>query len=1014
MNTRFVPDTRHILPLSHFPTCCWLSPLLACCLLACWLSGLRLSAADANAGPLHLTINTNGFKTVTWPRPLVPALDVNQLRGGSVLTNLNPINPAAITTTTNGYSFSTGISPDTLFFSLTQGQMSSNALLTASVLHRLTYGPTPDELERVTAIGPQAFIDEQLNMEALNEPMSETPPSSVQTTNSVPPENQVKTNWINIRIAGRFSNTNLYLYLTSPGEAHVDDIALYAGTGTNVNQSVNYVQNGDFESPLSGPWTVSDNHLNSAIVNDVKCSGAASLRLVATAPGSTQGSSIWQTVAPGLTNNQPCTLSLWYLPRANSGSITLRLSGGGVTVTATNEPASVEPTWIYATATGVAGRNVLYLYLDSPGVAYVDDLKIVAGSVPEAGPNLLTEGNFEAPLSANWTFAPNTTNSGLNGLVAHSGGGSLLLNFSRGGSSDESAIVVSNLPLTLNATYTISYWYVPSQRGSLTVRLSGSGILSAPDGTVAGLQRRLDTLSESSTLNDLRAWFTHHATSANRQLLEVLSQFWENHFVTYHSKSVDYLDRYYDDFDLMNRLAANLEYREMKRWRQAMLNPNCTFYDLLKIHVESPAQIIYLDTVDSRGDGNNIANENYARELLELFTMGVDNGYDQEDIVRMSRAWTGWSVRLVDPQNEFNPFAPQSTTVRALNGSTSISNLVGLWSFWFRESRHGTNRGAIFPGKIYPARLGPPWAGRSYQLNIPRRPTGDTNGIMDGYDAIAHLSTNLFTAEYISVKLCRLFVHDEFPNPTTHTDLPEYAYYNYTDPNRSAEAELVRQCIVAWDTPGPDGRRGNLRSVLRTIFNSELFRSHGGSMQKVKTPFEFVVSAVRALRSANTNGAFTANTDGYSYSSPMGRMGAMSLFNRAEPDGYPESGPSWISAGTLAERLRYVQALLLAGTGDDAGNNTTDPVTLLKRKLPSASWNNATAVADYFVGILFPAEGRANLDLYRNAAVTFLNTADDGVTSSLFSSLGNTTTTYDTRVRGMVSMLMTTQRFQEQ
>jgi len=976
----------------------------------------QITAAEAVSGPLRLNIDTNGFKTVTWPRPLVPTLEVNQLRAGLQVTNLIPIAPNAITTTTNGYTFSTGTSQDALFFSLTQGQMSSNALLTANVLNRLTYGPTPDELERVTAIGPQAFIDEQLNMEALDEPMDEVPSGLTQTTNSVPPENQLKTNWINVRVAGTFSNTNLYMYLTRAGDAYVDDVALYAGTGTNVNQAVNYVQNGDFESPLSGPWTVSANHAGSAIVTDVKCSGAASLHLVASVGGTTQASSIWQTVAPGLTNNQPCTLSFWYLPRTNSSIVTVRLSGNGVTATPTNEPPPVNPTWIYATATGVAGRNVLYFYLDAPGAAYVDDVKIVAGSVPEVGPNLLPEGNFEfeGPFSANWTFAPNTTNSGLSGLVAHSGNSSLLMNFSRGGSSDDSAIVVSNLSLTINATYTISYWYVPSQRAALTVRLSGSGIVSTPDGTVAALYRRLNTQSESTTLADLRAWFTQHATSANRQLLEVLSQFWENHFVTYHSKSVDYLDRSYDDFDLMNRLGANMEYREMKRWRQAMLNPNGTFYDLLKIHVESPAQIIYLDTVDSRGDGSNIANENYARELLELFTMGVDNGYDQEDIVRMSRAWTGWTVRIVDPQNEFNPFAPQSTTYRVLNGNTSVSNLVGLWSFWFRESRHGTNRGPIFPGKTYPARLGPPWAGRSYQLNIPRRPTGDTNGIMDGYDAIAHLSTNIFTAEYISVKLCRIFVHDEFPNPTTHTDLPEYAYYNYTDPNRSAEAELVRRCIVAWDTPGPDGRRGNLRSVLRTIFNSELFRSHGGSMQNVKTPVEFVVSAVRALRSVNPTGPATANTDGYSYSGPMGRMGAMGLFNRAEPDGYPESGPAWISAGTLAERLRYVQSLLLAGTGDDAGSNTTDPVALLKKKLPPGSWNNATAVADYFVGILFPAEGKANLDLYRNAAVNFLNTDDTGAGSSAFASLGNTTTGYDTRVRGMVSLLMTTQRFQEQ
>jgi hypothetical protein len=145
----------------------------------------------------------------------------------------------------------------------------------------------------------------------------------------------------------------------------------------------------------------------------------------------------------------------------------------------------------------------------------------------------------------------------------------------------------------------------------------------------------------------------------------------------------------------------------------------------------------------------------------------------------------------------------------------------------------------------------------------------------------------------------------------------------------------------------------------------------------------------------------------------MSRMGAMGLFNRAEPDGYPEAGPPWISAGTLAERLRFVQSLLLSGTGDDAGNCTTDPVALLKKKIPSGSWNNAATVADYFLSILFPGEGRANLEQYRSAAINFLNTADDS-TPSLFSGLSNTGGTYDTRVRGMAGMLMTFQRFQEQ
>jgi hypothetical protein len=86
----------------------------------------------------------------------------------------------------------------------------------------------------------------------------------------------------------------------------------------------------------------------------------------------------------------------------------------------------------------------------------------------------------------------------------------------------------------------------------------------------------------------------------------------------------------------------------------------------------------------------------------------------------------------------------------------------------------------------------------------------------------------------------------------------------------------------------------------------------------------------------------------------------------------------------------------------------------LKKKLAPASWDNAGDVADYFLSILYPGEGKANLALYRSAAVDFLNTADTGTGSSPFATLGNTTTNYDTRVRAMVSMLMTMQRMQEQ
>ena len=78
-----------------------------------------------------------------------------------------------------------------------------------------------------------------------------------------------------------------------------------------------------------------------------------------------------------------------------------------------------------------------------------------------------------------------------------------------------------------------------------------------------------------------------HAVQSKKQLLEVMLQFLENHFVTQHSKSEDYFDRYYDG-DADDQVATDLEYRELNRWRRALLNPPCTFHDLLKISAESP------------------------------------------------------------------------------------------------------------------------------------------------------------------------------------------------------------------------------------------------------------------------------------------------------------------------------------------------------------------------------------------------------------------------------------------
>jgi len=1036
--------------------------VLAACLGAViWMSTL---GALAQTAPLSLTVSNDGRKTLRWP--LVPGLQSQQLKAGQALDSMIAVNPFAIIKTPLGYVYNTSNQLPAQFYSLRLEQMSTEAVATANLLNRIAYGPTPDELERLAVIGPDAYINEQL--------APETIPSSIDTyvavtTNgvSLPPN----TNWTIISVTGNVSSSTLYLYLREVGQVSMDAVEfryrhVFTGvtndggvvtTFTETRTTTNMVINGDFEQPLATGWSFQGtSHSTSFRDTSVACSGVASLRLVATAPGTGNGSAMAQVMPAGPTagttrgtnglgqiwTNTIATvrgvLTFAYFPTPTSRMLTVRLSGDGTVASGNDIPS--DPQWVYATATGAAtATRALYLYLNGAGETLIDDLKLVAGTVPEAGQNLIPDGDFETPLSTNWIGTADFDTSHIDNTLSHSGGGSLRLVAEAAGAGAGDSLIRTNVAVVNGQIYTVSYWYRPATRGrTLTVRLSGSGVNSTPDNLPSGLKRRLDRADFSASLDDLRAWHCNNAVGSSRQLLEVLTQFFENHFVTQHSKTSDYFDRYYDG--LQNQVGADLEYREVSRWRAALMNPNCTFYDLLKIHVESPAQIIYLDTIGSTANGNNVANENYARELFELFAMGVDNGYDQQDIVAMSRAWTGWTIDIVDRTQVDNPFATRSREYGRYPGVgfNAVSNIIGVWTFVFNNAVHGTNRAPILsvwdtnfpatnprplPGeagkKKYAARFGPPWAGTSYQLVIPPGRTTPQTAILDGYDVIRHLSTNLYTAEFLSVKLCRVFVHDDF----------EHGVYDYTDPNRSREAELIRQCILAWDTPGPGtvAGKGNIRRVIRTILNSDLFREHGGTLQKVKTPLEFIASAVRALRSVNPDGSATATTDGYAFISPLSRMGVMSLFNRAEPDGYPEYAAAWISAGTLAERVRFVQSLCTdpafptanGGRPGDAGNNIADPVALLQKKLPANQLLNAAAVVDYFLGIIFPGEGMANLDQYRTRAIAFLNdpSADLTANSNAFSQLtvSNTATSpYDIRVRGMVSFLLTTQRFQEQ
>jgi hypothetical protein len=140
------------------------------------------------------------------------------------------------------------------------------------------------------------------------------------------------------------------------------------------------------------------------------------------------------------------------------------------------------PQWVYAWTNLTATSSRLYIYLaNSAGDLYVDDLKLVPGSVPEAGTNLVRDGDFETALGTNWTMTANFSQSTLSSAVRHWGASSLHVVATAGGSGSGNAIYQDlNPALTNGAAYTVSFWYLqntnPSPPG-LVIRLSGATVI---------------------------------------------------------------------------------------------------------------------------------------------------------------------------------------------------------------------------------------------------------------------------------------------------------------------------------------------------------------------------------------------------------------------------------------------------------------------------------------------------------------------------------------------------------
>ena len=304
---------------------------------------------------------------------------------------------------------------------------------------------------------------------------------------------------------------------------------------------------------------------------------------------------------------------------------------------------------------------------------------------------------------------------------------------------------------------------------------------------------------------------------SERQLQEVMTDFWFNHFNIYWDKGAD------------RWLTTDFETN--------VIRPNTLgkFKDLLLATAQSPAMLFYLDNHLSSSPGPLVQaalrknanakrqpgiNENYARELMELHTMGVDGGYTQKDVTEVARAFTGWTID--QPR---------------MSGA-----------FIFRPPMHDRGEKIVL-GQRIPA----------------------NRGVQDGQQVIDILARHPSTARFIATKLVRRFVSDDPPQSLVGKVA---ATYTKTD--------------------------GDIREMLRTIFYSHEFMSPDAYGKKMKSPFEYAVSAIRALG---------GETGGNPQIAKSIRDMGQPLYQYQPPTGFPDRADHWMSDGALVARLNFAVTL---------------------------------------------------------------------------------------------------------
>jgi uncharacterized protein (DUF1800 family) len=323
------------------------------------------------------------------------------------------------------------------------------------------------------------------------------------------------------------------------------------------------------------------------------------------------------------------------------------------------------------------------------------------------------------------------------------------------------------------------------------------------------------------------------------QLQEVMTDFWLNHFNVYLHKDEE--TPYY-----------------LVSFERDVIRPRALgkFEDLLVATAQSPAMLLYLDNASSMGPDSPVAekgkeraqkqnkpappsglNENYARELMELHTLGVDGGYTQRDVTEMARVFTGWTVDQP-----------------ARGGA-----------FIFDERKHEPGTKQLLGMKV------------------------KDGGMKEGLEMLHRLAMRPATAQFLSRKLAIRLVSDDPPQSLV---------------NRMAKSYLVSD--------------GDIASVLQTMYHSPEFWQRDVYRAKVKTPLEYVVSAVRASNPE------TGSLMQLSYA--LDRMG-MPLYGCVPPTGYSSDAKDWVNTGALVNRMNFALNLTANKLADiqtswpvDAGN----------------------------------------------------------------------------------------------